>query len=126
MQIVCPACAARYDVPEARLAPGKRVQCARCDEMWAPIPADPVEDPVRAEEDPRSVEVEPPAPEPARIVQGAPSPMLPPVTRRGARVVWAGWLLTLVVLASLAYAAHVFRPQIEHAWPPSERLYGLF
>ena len=39
MRIVCPSCAATYDVPEAALAPGRPVRCARCGTEWAPLPA---------------------------------------------------------------------------------------
>ncbi len=39
VRIVCPSCAATYDVPEAALAPGRPVRCARCGTEWAPLPA---------------------------------------------------------------------------------------
>ena len=41
MQITCPACQAAYDVPDARLSPGRSVRCARCGERWMPLGAAP-------------------------------------------------------------------------------------
>ena len=39
VRIVCPSCAAAYDVPETALAPGRAVRCGRCGTQWAPMPA---------------------------------------------------------------------------------------
>lgn len=41
MRIVCPSCAATYDVPDAALAPGRPVRCTRCGTEWAPLSAAP-------------------------------------------------------------------------------------
>ncbi len=38
MRIVCPSCAATYDVPVPQLAPGRSVRCARCSTDWTPVP----------------------------------------------------------------------------------------
>jgi hypothetical protein len=41
----------------------------------------------------------------------------------------AGWAASIALLIILGAAAIVFRAQIMHAWPPSERVYaalGLF
>ncbi len=125
MQIVCPACDARYEVPDVRLAPGKRVKCARCGEGWTPIAPAPaaVPEPVVA----ATVDAGQP---PAEVQTGffAATPLATPQARprAGAGLVWAGWAATLVVLVACVLAAHRFRPQIEQAWPPSARLYGLF
>lgn len=43
MRIVCPKCQAAYTVPDALIAPGKRVRCARCNAEWAPLPRATVE-----------------------------------------------------------------------------------
>ena len=40
MRIECPSCAARYEVPETRLAPGRAVRCARCGSDWVPLQAE--------------------------------------------------------------------------------------
>ena len=36
MRITCPSCAAHYEVPAARLRPGKLVRCVRCGADWLP------------------------------------------------------------------------------------------
>lgn len=41
MKIVCPACAAAYEVPMTLLKPGKAVRCARCAGEWVPPPPAP-------------------------------------------------------------------------------------
>ena len=102
VEIVCPDCQARYVVPDERIAPGRRVKCARCGEGWAPI---------EAEEAPA-----PPAPAPPRLV-GVPEK--PPSDRLAV----GGWVLTVLVVAALLVAAWRWEPQIERAWPPSQRVY---
>ena len=59
MRIVCPACAAAYEVPEARLRPGLVVRCARCGADWAQPTPEPEPEPVPTPEP----EAEPDAPE---------------------------------------------------------------
>lgn len=44
MRITCPDCSASYDVPEALLAAGRPVRCARCSGEW--VPQGPVDEPV--------------------------------------------------------------------------------
>ena len=39
MKIACPTCNAAYEVPAENLAPGRGVRCARCSNVWPPIPA---------------------------------------------------------------------------------------
>ncbi len=41
MKIVCPSCAATYEVPEAVVAAKRSVRCARCGNNWVPA-GDPV------------------------------------------------------------------------------------
>jgi predicted Zn finger-like uncharacterized protein len=36
MRIVCPACSAAYEVPDALLGTGRPVRCARCGHEWLP------------------------------------------------------------------------------------------
>ena len=112
MQIACPACDARYQIPDERLAPGKRVKCARCGQSWAPIDAIPEPEPP------------PPPPEPLPVAQPLTPAAPPPEPAR--RLLIAGWAATIIVLLCGVFAAHHFRVRIEHAWPPSERLYNLF
>ncbi|MBN9561411.1 MAG: zinc-ribbon domain-containing protein [Alphaproteobacteria bacterium] len=39
MRIVCPACSAAYEVPDALLGSPRPVRCARCGHEWQPEPA---------------------------------------------------------------------------------------
>jgi len=141
MRIVCPSCDAVYDVPDAMLASGPRaVRCVRCGTEWSPAPA--------ADRAPAADEAPPPpvvgdAPERLARVQprlvsyrsrGEPPPLRvddvdarPPPRdedfarrRRGALV---GWVLSVLLLTSLAIEAVAWRTQVMAAWPPSQRLY---
>ncbi len=138
MRIVCPNCRAAYEVPEPLLAGGKAVRCARCGTEWAPMPA--------AAPPPASPpQPQPPPPSPEsdnrlraeprlsayrpRSVDSADDARLPPrddeieqvPRRRGALV---AWLVSLLILALLIWAAFAFRSQVMGAWPPSERLFA--
>ena len=130
MRIVCPACSAAYNVPDAMLRPGKRVRCARCGEHWSPVEI--------AVPPPPTPAVEPAPPLLARVPDALAMPE--PEDRAdwmGARPehhprrrpagvdVWLGWLVTLVVLAALGWGAAVYRADIMRAWPPSQRLYAV-
>jgi predicted Zn finger-like uncharacterized protein len=42
MQIACPSCAAEYEVPAARMKPGRKARCSRCGTEWTlPAAAEP-------------------------------------------------------------------------------------
>lgn len=45
--------------------------------------------------------------------------------RSGVFVAAGGWVLTILLLAVLAYGALLYRSQIETAWPAAQRAYGL-
>ena len=129
MQIVCPACNTRYDVPDQRLAPGKRVRCARCGDGWTPVP--PVVELLPA--DPPEPPLPPAEPVSAQQISSqqifAPAPLTeppPPKPPRADRLLWIGWLTTFAVLAALVLLARAYRLPIERTWPPSVRLYDLF
>jgi predicted Zn finger-like uncharacterized protein len=124
MRIVCPACETAYDVPDTVLAPGRTLRCARCRSEWVPV-AMPAEEAVAA-------------PEPGALPdqQAAPADRVPPSIVRvasssdtdrpaGPRVtVIAGWLVSLLLLGGMGYAAVVWRQPIAHAWPPAGRAYA--
>lgn len=148
MRIECPSCSAAYDVPEARLAPGRVVKCARCATPWTPIPLEiaafaplapppPLPDPLppdplppdtaeheagpegtpkpEAETDPEAKTATPAQetiPEPAHPVRARSIPLI------------AAWVLSLVILAVLAWGAIDRRAAIMHAWPASTRAYA--
>ena len=138
MRMVCPACSAAYEVPDSLLVPGRAVRCARCSHEWIPAATQPAPElPTRAPplmppahwtdaEVIEEVEVEPPpvaVPESPRFtamdrlalhrasLDGNPLPL---------RIAWAATIIALLVLAA---AAWVWRTEVMHAWPASQRLY---
>lgn len=138
MRITCPACSAAYDVPDARLAPGRNVRCARCGTDWSPVTEPPPAAPQARDSVPPSPPV--PLPEPAPPMQAAPAaaprvdltPSAPPLFPRSPlpaldlksrQAVAAGWAASLLLLAVLAWSAIAWRANVVRAWPPSERLY---
>ncbi len=147
MQIECPACAARYDVPDEVVLPGRAMRCARCGETWAPRAAEPEPEPAfesevaagfAPEAAPGSLDMRPSAeladegwPEEADVTGvadgGARSSPLAaaPAGGVGAALVVA-WLASAAVLLAAGWAAWHFHARIEHAWRPSERLFRLF
>jgi predicted Zn finger-like uncharacterized protein len=145
MRIVCPACEATYNVPDAKLATGARkVRCAKCGNEWVPTP-EPPHEPLEFEPAP-SIHDEPPAdfpalpPVPETDPYGRHEPRLKPLrTRpervaeptheeppppRGRRRAVVAWLLTVLVLAAAGAAAVQWRSDVMSAWPPSERVYS--
>lgn len=137
MRIVCPSCAAAYEVPDARLVPGQPVRCARCGTSWTPVP-----EPLPASRPPGpllppNLPVEPgraPSPPPRTAAPdvppfSAPSPFAaafdrPAASLAGGPAVLAGWVLSIAVVLGLSWAAVTWRHDIMQAWPPSERLYS--
>lgn len=143
MRIICPSCQATYEVPETLLAGGKAARCARCGTEWMPLPAPP-----SAAALPRSPVPEvPPLPpgaedagEPADddLRPGAPWPRSidsldddrpPPRDDEielapAGRSVMIAWIVSLLVIAALIWAAFAFRNEVMGAWPPSARLYA--
>ncbi len=126
MRIACPACAATYDVPDERLAPGRLVRCMRCGADWAPLAM--VAAPVAAPQPLPEPEPPPSMPPPAPVALAPqPEPRAPePRTRRpsrGNRPLALAWLLSLAVLAAGAWLAVNRRPDVVSVWPASERAY---
>jgi len=146
MLIVCPNCAARYEVAEGVIGPsGKNVRCARCGTVWLArsaaviAPETPVpwpEPPVR----PRATDLggPPPSPHSPRPDPGrAERPSAPPAEearaagaddraprpRSLAAAALIGWVATVVLLAVAGWGAYAYREAVIAAWPPSERLY---
>ena len=145
MRIGCPACSASYEVPAARVSPGRAVKCARCGERWEPIPpaapvmaASPVSPRVEAiQVEPDEVvwaeePVENTAPfaaahpieeeHPAAVGEEPAAPSAPAMPRAN-RAVAVAWVATMLVLAGVAWALATYRLQLVQAWPPLERLY---
>jgi len=140
MRIVCPTCAAAYDVPDGRVAPGQTVRCARCGSDWSPLPeltAPKLGVPGLAAL--KLAEPEPMLVAPAFIPEHQPEPAVAKlpipeavVSRSGISSLHPGraglaaaWVLSIAILVALATAAVARRADIMHAWPHSERLFAL-
>ena len=123
MQIVCPACAAAYEVPMTLLKPGKAVRCARCAGEWVPSPA--VSD-VSTDTLAQAASATAPAsefvPEVNRSPRRPPTPRPLPARRNMAlRIAWAA---SVVIVLLLGWGAYAERTMIMQTWPPSIRLYA--
>lgn len=141
MIITCPSCSTRYKLDPAQFGPdGRRVRCTKCAHVWTEMPADDL---------PRAIPAEA-APDPstdagAQAAAGESPPrldagerMTPPPAARSARAAaqhraqektgrrWrAGWLVLILVVASLGVSLVLARESVIRAWPPAERLYTL-
>ncbi len=132
MRVSCPNCDAAYEIPEQVLAAGgRRLRCARCAHEWAPAVPPPPQ--ATADPDPPAVSAPPPlpaVPRPPADIPGAPLVASPKLTqdrerpdRRQAKAA-VGWILTVVVLAGLSFAAYRFRQTVQEVWPPSTLVYS--
>ncbi len=145
MRIVCPACEAEYDVPEAVGGAGRKVRCARCQTVWlasaappAPSPPEPEREPAPAPPIAPPAELEPPRPpalfaDPPRVRSDwgradrahedddeAPADAPPGVAP------WiAAWVLSLVLLGAAGWAGYHWQADVIRLWPASERLYAV-
>ncbi len=147
MRITCPACDAAYDVPDARIAGGRAVRCARCGSDWVPLAdtapppqALPLPDPVPpADAAPsQTVQAAPVAAVavPAATTLASPAATMPPPTApalpsspaparaRPSPPILLAWAASFLLLGFLVWAGIAWRAGIMHAWPPSERLYA--
>jgi len=143
MRIVCPSCSAAFEVPEGRLTPGQAVRCARCGTDWTPLAErEPMFDAPAVEpaEPSRAAEAVPPnTPEPPSV-PAASSPIadqpasgllvrsrlildrVSEFTGTEAALI-AGWAASIALVIGMTWAAVVWRGDVMHAWPPSERIY---
>jgi predicted Zn finger-like uncharacterized protein len=123
MRIACPSCAAEYEVPAARLKPGKQVRCARCRSNWLPDldagnaapPLDPA-NPSSPDAEFGAAEALPDVTAMDRLAAAG----APPAPQR-TRLIGA-WVLTFAVLAGAFAAVFGWRDAVVRAWPPSSRL----
>ncbi len=155
-RIVCPNCAARYEVSAEVLGPaGKKVRCVRCGHVWlaraegeAPPPwpeppgprvRDSGEEPTagaRGEAVAEAVpELAPSAAAPVPGVADRARPQAEPLARgdeaaaaepRGSATLLLAWVLSLAVLGGAVWGAIAYRSAVIEAWPASSRLYALF
>ena len=123
MRIVCPSCAATYEVPDVRLVPGRAVRCSACAAGWTPRPLQTGSRAVPADDLPEPLPE--PEPEVARSSIVPPVPAaVPSASPWIARVVAAGWVATVLILGGAAWAGIARRDSVMQAWPPTERLYA--
>lgn len=139
MRIVCPSCAAAYELPDARVLPGQPVRCARCGTNWTPVaeallvskPFGPLLPPIDAGSLPTGPlpTAKPASPSPDAQIFSPPDPYAATLDRSGVSLaagpaVLIGWVVSIAIVIGLCWAAVVWRDDIMHAWPPSERLYS--
>ena len=154
MRIVCPFCAATYDVPENLIDGQRTVRCARCGQEWKPGGEEP-QPPAAAPSPSRKPEPAPPPwasePEPqgfpergtqqlaatAEREASARPPRVLAIDRlmqpwepeRPGVAVWAAWAASIGLVLLLGWAGYEWRASVMHLWPASQRLYaalGLF
>lgn len=155
-RIVCPNCAARYEVSaEVVGAAGRKVRCVRCGHVWlaraeeeAPPPwpeppgprvRDPGEEPPAGARGGAGAEAAPDLAAAATTVSPADAdragPQAETVARgteaaaaepRGSATLLLAWVLSVAVLGGAAWAAIAHRAAVIDAWPASSRLYALF
>ena len=119
MRLVCPHCAAAYEVPPSTLGPRRRLRCARCGREWV-VPGEP---PRAAEAPDVPSEDAPEAAAPRASPPGATAPP-PPSAPRGRLALRLCWAASLLVLAIGAWQSVAWRSAVMRAWPPSQRLYA--
>jgi predicted Zn finger-like uncharacterized protein len=132
MRLICPSCAAVYEVPFQNLKPGRRTRCARCSAMWIPLRQD-----AAADDGPPAPEAgAPPAgfPDDPSVLTAAAASGPDGATAmdrlaayaavRPPRALHAAWAASIVVLAGSALAAYVWREPVVRAWPQSGWVLG--
>jgi predicted Zn finger-like uncharacterized protein len=117
MRIVCPGCAAEYEVPSSKLQPHRKVRCARCNADWVPVQdaatAAPDDGPVaEAEAAMRAGDTAM-----DRLAAAAPA--------RPSGALRAAWAVTVLALAGSAAAAFTWRSQVTQVWPASAWVLGV-
>jgi predicted Zn finger-like uncharacterized protein len=134
MRIVCPHCAAAYDVPDGLLTGHKAVRCARCTKEWRPLGLQAAPATIATIEE-RPVAV-PPAPAivqaprpPRRSVDLGPMAIdrlmaTPQRKSRAGLALGLAWLTSIVLVAALLAASYAERATVMAVWPPSVRLYA--
>ena len=124
MHIVCPACAAMYDVPDRQMKVGRKVRCVSCQNQWVPVsvPLDAAGDVAEAEEPgPVAVHAAPPPVPGMTAMDRLAAHQVAPKRNMVLLAAWAGSAVAVVLLVLAAYG---WRADLVSAWPPSARLYA--
>ncbi len=135
----CPNCQAIYDIPDHLLVAGRKVRCARCATNWSPAPAEVAEaappepaPPAPEVAPPEDVTFDPPAALPTAVLAMPPDfnamdrLAMEATVPRSPLALKAAWGVSLAVLVILVASVIVWRDAVAHAWPPSERVLGVF
>jgi len=146
MILVCPSCAARYEVDGSKFpAEGRKVRCKKCGHVWHQGPeADQAEieetifnpppepEPVAPEPEPEPawrapVEDEEDEPREAVFapVEEDDEPVVAKRTRRGSSIATIlGWIGLVAAVLVIGFAAANYRTQIVTIWPQSASLFS--
>lgn len=130
MQITCPTCATRYQLPDHSVpASGRKVKCRTCGHIWTQYPPAAVDDEpfertaLYSPQDDMLTEVRP-----MRDFAAAPSyhaddspPPAPAKAKR--RLPGIGWIALAASVVALIGGGAVARHQLVHLWPPANLLY---
>ena len=116
MQIVCPACAAAYEVPITLLKPGQAVRCARCAQEWVPSLVGPETAMAGAEQ-------AHPGDVPALDAE-IPLGTFHPQAGRPNIALRLAWAASVAAVLALGWGAYAGRATVMQTWPPSIRLYA--
>ena len=125
MRVSCPNCAAEYEVPSDRLNARRKVRCARCDSVWAPV-----QEAQTVASDNEAVEpLEKPAdsvPTDQPVIGGATAMDRLAATSvpRNSIGLRAAWVASVVLLVGSAAATVTWRGRIVQAWPASALVFG--
>jgi predicted Zn finger-like uncharacterized protein len=147
MILVCPSCAARYEVDGSKFpAEGRKVRCKKCGHVWHQAPEadqaeieeaifnpqpEPQPEPEAEPQPAWRVPVEEDEDVPNDVARGAPGddePAVAPAPRRRGRNagVIAGWVALVAAVLVIGFAAANYRTQIVTVWPQSASLFSKF
>ena len=154
MRIICPACAAAYEVPDRLIGTGRSLRCRSCGYAWRvepdtppPPPAEAAPPPAESEPAPAALPPPPPPPplpnpppdpQPSATPPNLPGPRRAPqlidpplprpeeLPRPGGLALRLAWAASLLAVLGMVVALWLFRAEIVQAWPPAARLYLLF
>jgi predicted Zn finger-like uncharacterized protein len=134
MRVSCPACAAEYEIPSARLQPRRKVKCARCDAVWTPVR--------EVETTSDDTEIMPPLDNPHDGAPGDDAPgdafsgplgtgaatamdrLAAAAAPRSSIGLRAAWVASVLLLVTSAAATVTWRGRIVQAWPASALILG--
>ncbi len=122
MHIVCPTCAAMYDVPDRQMKVGRKVRCTSCQNQWVPViaPQDGAGDAAATAPAAEVHAASPPPPGMTAMDRLAAHQIVP----KRDKVLMAAWAASGIAVLVLLAAAYGWRADLMSVWPPSVRLYA--